>query len=59
MREMVPTLSDFSTQTKGYKRRQCIMTPERFWSDLSMWNRYGLAAVGATVIAALAALALM
>jgi len=25
----------------------------RFWSDLSMWNKYGLCAVGAVAIAAL------
>lgn len=24
----------------------------RFWSDLSMWNKYGLAAVGGVAIAA-------
>lgn len=31
----------------------------RFWSDLSMWNKYGLAAVGAIAIAALIAYLLL
>ncbi len=31
----------------------------RFWSDLSMWNKYGLAAVGGIAIAAVIALFLL
>lgn len=31
----------------------------RFWSDLSMWNRYGLCAVGAAAVAAVIALLLL
>jgi hypothetical protein len=31
----------------------------RFWSDLSMWNRYGLAAVGAVVVFAVVVLLLL
>jgi len=31
------------------------MNVMRFWSDLSMWNKYGLAAVGGVVIAVLIA----
>jgi hypothetical protein len=31
----------------------------RFWSDLNMWNRYGLAAVGAVVVVAVIALVLL
>ncbi len=26
------------------------MSLMRFWSDLSMWNKYGIAAVGAAVV---------
>ncbi len=26
------------------------MSLMRFWSDLSMWNKYGIAAVGAAVL---------
>lgn len=29
----------------------------RFWSDLSMWNKYGLAAVGAVAVAVVVAFA--
>ena len=35
------------------------MTPLRFWSDLSMWNRYGLCSVGAAAVVALIALLLL
>ena len=28
----------------------------RFWSDLSMWNKYGIAAVGAAIVVAIIAL---
>ena len=31
----------------------------RFWSDLSMWNKYGLAAVGAIAVAAFIAFLLL
>jgi hypothetical protein len=31
----------------------------RFWSDLSMWNKYGIAAVGGIAIAAIIALLLL
>ncbi len=27
----------------------------RFWSDLSMWNKYGIVAVGAAVVVAILA----
>ncbi len=27
----------------------------RFWSDLSMWNKYGIAAVGAAIVVAIIA----
>lgn len=29
----------------------------RFWSDLSMWNKYGIAAVGAVVVAVIVVIA--
>lgn len=31
------------------------MNVMRFWSDLSMWNKYGLAAIGGIAIAGLLA----
>jgi hypothetical protein len=31
----------------------------RFWSDLNMWNKYGLAAVGAVVVFAFIAWVLL
>ncbi len=30
----------------------------RFWSDLNMWNKFGLAAIGAVVVIAIIALVL-
>lgn len=37
------------------ERRRSAVNVMRFWSDLSMWNKYGLAAVGGIAIAALLA----
>ena len=34
------------------------MSLMRFWSDLSMWNKFGLAAVGAVAVFAIIALVL-
>jgi hypothetical protein len=31
----------------------------RFWSDLSMWNKYGLCAIGGAAIVAIIALTLL
>jgi hypothetical protein len=31
----------------------------RFWSDLSMWNKFGIAAVGAAAVLAIIASALL
>lgn len=31
----------------------------RIWSDLSMWNKYGLAAIGGVVIVAVVAVLLL
>ncbi len=31
----------------------------RFWSDLSMWNKFGLAAVGAAAVCAIIASVLL
>jgi hypothetical protein len=39
-------------------RGSITMSLMRFWSDLSMWNKFGLAAVGAVVVVAIIALVL-
>ncbi len=31
----------------------------RFWSDLNMWNKFGLAAIGAAFVLAIIALVLL
>ncbi len=35
------------------------MSLMRFWSDLNMWNKFGLAAVGAAFVLAIIALVLL
>ena len=35
------------------------MSLMRFWSDLNMWNKYGIAAVGAAVVVAIIAFILL
>ena len=40
-------------------RGRIIMSLMRFWSDLNMWNKFGIAAVGAAVVLAIIASVLL
>ena len=41
------------------KRGRSAVNLMRFWSDLSMWNKYGLCAIGGIAIAAIIAMVLL
>ena len=52
-------MSDAIWTAVSVVRGDIIMSLMRFWSDLSMWNKFGLAVVGAAVVLAVISMVLL